>query len=188
MITSRLTPSSRHRGLTLLELMVASGIMLTMSLVMLTLLMQNQRSSRKAMGHSETSAQVAIVQDKLSSELRGCRVFGVSESGALQYWRCQMVDGIPQLDPQGRPNWLPGSPADPALAELSVQQGFLWRTFQGQRQVVAPVGPDGRVQFDWSPASNILTLEGNLGERHAYAADRNNIQAFRFQLCLSNME
>lgn len=180
--------STTTRGLTLIEVLVTSAILSGMSLVLMSLLTQNQRSSQKAIHHSDTSAQVTLVQEKLRLEMRGSRVIGLSPRGALQYWRCQLQAGLPQLDSQGRPNWLPGSPADPEVAELAVEKGYLRRSFQGQLQAIAPVGPDGALEFHWNAGTNILTVSGNVGMQDPFDKLRDNLQPFCFQVCLSNLE
>ena len=181
-------PSTTTKGTTLIELTVACTIFLGMTTVLFALLMQNRRSSQKVSGHTDTSAQMMLVFEKVRNEMRGGRIVGLSAQGALRYWRCRMVDGIPQLTAMGQPDWLPGVPADPDVAELSVQNGVLVRQFQGIRQVLAPVGKDGQLQFTWNPGVHTLALTGAVGDKDASDTVRNNYQTFIYDVYLTNRE
>lgn len=180
--------TTRRRGTTLIELSVACTLFLGMTTVIFALLLQNRHASQKVSGHTDTSAEAMLVFEKVRNEMRCGRIVGLSPQGALLYWRCRTLDGVPQLNAQGKPDWLPGAPADPDVAELYVDHGILWRNFEGIKQHLAPVGKDGQLQFTWSPSAHTLTLAGGVGEKNAYDAVRNNYQSFIYQVHLMNRE
>ena len=181
-ITTRQRPAA---GTSLIEVLVACTIFLGMSTVLLSLLTQNTRASQKISNHSDTSSQMMMVYEKVRSELRHGRIIGAA-GGSLQYWICRVVSGTPQLTGQGSPDWLPGLPANPDVAAMSVRQGALWRDFEGQAQLLAQIGPDGTVNFTWDGATHKLELSGAVGQKDAYEAVRNNYQTFSFEIFMSN--
>ena len=183
-----LSTTTKRRGTTLIELSVACTLFLGMTTVLFALLLQNRQASQKVSNHSDTSAAAMLVFEKVRSEMRAGRIVGLSPQGALLYWRCRTIDGVPQLNAQGKPDWLPGAPADPDVAELYVDHGILWRNFEGLKQHLAPVGKDGQLQFTWNPSTHTLTLAGAVGEKDAYSAVRNNYQSFIYQVYLMNRE
>ena len=180
--------TTKRRGTTLVALSVASALFLGMTTVLFALLLQNRRTSEKVSNHSDTSSQAMLVFEKVRSETRAGRIIGLSPQGGLLYWRCRTADGVPQMDARGKPDWLPGAPADPDVAELSVRRGILWRDFQGIKQHLAPVGRDGQLRFSWNPSTHTLTLAGGVGEKDAHDAVRNNYQSFVYQVYLMNRE
>lgn len=184
----RQSTTTKSRGTTLIELMVACSIFLGMVSVLFALLLQNRRASQKASSHTDLTAQMMLVFEKVRNEMRGGRIIGLNAQGELLYWRCNMVDGVPQLTAQGKPDWLPGAPADPAVAELGVQNGILVREFQGIRQPLAPMGKDGHLQFTWNPGVNTLGLQGGVGQKDAHDTVRNNYSTFVYEVYLTNRE
>lgn len=182
------TTTRRQRGTTLIEMTVACTIFLAMTTVLFALLLQNRRASQKVSSHTDTSAQMMLVFERVRAEMRTGRIIGLSNTGALRYWRCRMVNGVPVLTATGKPDWMPGAPLDPDVAELSVQNGFLVRQFQGIRQTLAPVGKDGQLQFTWNAGINTLGLNGAVGQKDAYDPVRNNYQTFVYDIYLTNRE
>jgi hypothetical protein len=168
---------------------VACTIFLAMTTVLFALLLQNRRSSQKVSAHTDVSAQMMLVFEKVRNEMRTGRIIGLSAQGALRYWRCRVSsEGVPILTAVGKPDWLPGVPADPDVAELSVQKGVLVRQFQGVRQPLAPVGKDGTLQFTWNPGIHTLSLSGAVGQKDAQDMLRNNYQTFVYDVYLTNRE
>lgn len=181
--------TTRRRGLSLLEVTVACSMFLAMVTVLFGLLSQNRSASTKAIGHSDSTSEAMLVVEKVRAEMRGSRVVGVGPNGSLLYWRTRLQNGLPQLDGHGRIDWLPGEPADPDVAQLSVStNGFLQRHFQGTRQNLVGLGRDGNLQFVWNAALSNLTLVGELGSKDPEHPERNNIQPFIYQLYLCNAE
>ena len=181
--------TKRRQGLSLLEMSVACSMFLAMVLVMLGLLSQNRRVSQKAMGHTDATTESMLLVEKVRLEMRNSRVIGTDGTARLLYWRARLQNGLPQLDPQGHVDWLPGWPADPDLAQLVVTaQGNLQRTFQGTRQTLCSLGASGRLDFLYNASFSNLTLVGEVGNKDLFDPVRNNIQPFVYQIYLGNSE
>lgn len=181
--------SRRSWGTTLLEVTVACTLFLGMTSVLLTLLVQNQKTSAKTANHSDTTAELMLLFEKIRREIRSGRVVGVDPQGALLYWRWKAdTNGVPLLTAQGTPDWMPGAPADPSVAILGVSDGFLRRNFEGTSQHLAPVGKDGHLTFSWNQGSNTLLLTGGVGQKDPQHAHLNNYRPFIYNIYLSNRE
>lgn len=164
-------------------------IFLGMMGVVFTLLRQNQRASEKVLSRSDATDEALLVFEKVRAEMRNLRVIGVDSSGRLEFWVLRRDSaGAPQLTPQGLADWLPGEPANPDVGWMYPSQGVLWKSFQGQVQPVAPLGPDGQVTFEWLPGLRTLTLSGQVGRRDDYEATRNSLQKFHYVVYLTNNE
>lgn len=180
--------TTTRRGLSLIEVVVASAIFLGMTSVIFALFHQNQRASEKVFSNTDAGAQSLLVFEKVRSELRNARVVGVDSGGRLQYWVLRRVNGVPQVNSSGLADWLPGQPANPAVALLFSQDGLLWRSFQGQRQPLAPLGDDGSVQFLWNAGLHLVTVSGQVGQTDPHDSTRASLRSFNYTLHLSNNE
>lgn len=174
--------STTTKGTTLVEVSITSTIFLGMTTVLLALLLQNQRSGDKVMLHTDVTTEMTLVFEKIRNEVRQSRVFGTDSAGALKYWKLRTVNGIPKLDADGAPDWLPGAPAAPDVALLRAENHKLVRTFQGQRQVLAQLGKDTSLTFAWNAGDHTLTLSGELGQKDQYSGSRNNVQVFKYNM------
>lgn len=181
-------PSTTTRGSTLVEVLVASTLFVGMAAIMALLMRQNQLASQKVIGKSDTTAAMLMVFERIRTELRGARVVGVNATGGLEYWISRKVDGVVQLTPNGFPDWIPGAPADPDVALLQVDNGILVRDFQGDRQPLVPVGPDGAIVFVWDMGNHTLMVAGAVGEKHGYRVEKNNYETFRYYIQVGNNE
>lgn len=186
MTTSRV---KRGRGTTLLELTVASTLFLGMATVLLALLLQNQRSAQKVSGHNDATAQLMLLFERVRAELRVARIVSVDPGGSrLKYWLARTLNGVPVLSAAGRPDWVPGAPADPDVAEMYVQGEALRRDYQGKTKTLARVGKDGQVKFTWNAPIRTLTLSGQVGQLDGHDTVRNNRASFSYDIYLSNNE
>ncbi len=177
-----------RKGSTLVEVLVASTLFVAMAAVMALLMRQNQMASQKIIGQSDTTAAMMMVFERIRSELRGARVVGVNAAGGLEYWISRKVDGVVQITPEGLPDWIPGAPADPDVALIQVDNGILVRDFQGDRQPLVNMGPDGAIVFVWDVGHHTLMIVGAVGEKHDYRVEKNNYQSFRYYLQVGNNE
>lgn len=177
-----------RRGFSIPELLVSMVVFMGMMVVILTLLHQNRRAAQKVDSHTDSTAQAMLVFEKVRNEVHKGRVVGI-DNGTLEYWISRKsTAGVPMANSDGRVDWLPGEPANPDVARLYAQEGVLWRDFQGVRQPLAPLGPDGDVQFEWNPGFHMLTVIGQVGQTDAYEATRQSLHKFRYQMNLTNNE
>lgn len=169
--------------------MVASSIFLGMGLVLLMLLVQNHKASAKNVGHSDATTSLMLFFEKIHNEIRYGRVIGVDKEVRLNYWRAKLVNDVPALTSGGTPDWLPGAPADPAVAVLYVNsQGRLWRDFQGKGQPLAYMGKNASLKFEWNAPACTLSLKGTVGEADASRKEYDNVAEFNYSIHLSNHE
>ena len=181
--------STTTSGTTLIELSVVATIFLGITTVLVTLMLQNQRASTKVSNHTDTTAQLLLVFEKIRNEVRHSRIIGTdTATSGLKYWVYKAVNGIPQVTAAGSPDWLPGYPANPDVALLysKPSKDALWRDFQGKGQRLAPMGLDGNLKFVWDAGNHTLTLIGGVGQKDAFDATRHNYQAFNYNVYLSN--
>ena len=75
------TTTRRQRGTTLIEMTVACTIFLAMTTVLFALLLQNRRSAQKVSSHTDTSAQMMLVFERVRAEMRTGRIIGLSGQG-----------------------------------------------------------------------------------------------------------
>ncbi|MCA9794389.1 MAG: hypothetical protein KC910_21425 [Candidatus Eremiobacteraeota bacterium] len=167
-------------------MLVASTLFLGMATVMALLMRQNQMASQKAVGHTDVTGQMMMVFERIRGEMRAARVIGVNPSGGLEYWVARRDNGIPQFSPDGFPDWLPGAPADPDVALMHIVNGTLVRDFQGNRQPLARVGPDGAILFAWDQGNQTLMVVGAVGEKNSHRVQDNNYQSFRYFIHTGN--
>lgn len=171
---------------------MAISIFMGMALLLAQLLVQNQRASEKISAQSDLTATLMLVFEKVRNELKHSRVVGTDpDNGGLRYWLVARDSrGLPKLTAAGFPDWLPGSPADPAEALLYLQAntGTIWKQFQGASQPLVPLGEDAELQFAWNPSTQTVVLAGVLGKGNAHDAVKDNRQAFAYQICMSNNE
>ncbi|MFN8612952.1 MAG: hypothetical protein U0931_35765 [Vulcanimicrobiota bacterium] len=157
--------------------------------ILMGLVAQNRKASEKTIGHSGSTSAATLLLQKLRLELRQSRLVGVRDGRTLLYWRARMVNGLPQLDPTGRVEWLPGAPSEPEVAELSVDlRGFLRRKTSEGTQVLSNLGRQGSLHYFWNPGLATLNLDGVVGEGDGRDRQRDNLHPFHYQICLSNLE
>lgn len=161
-LRSTITDRGRRRGFTLLEVSVASSLFLMMSAVLFALFQQTQKATNVAIDSTDTTSKMLLVFEKVRNETRGVRIIGPATDGKLEYWKVKTVNGIPQLNALGRPNYEPGYPQVPDSAFLYLRDGKLLYDFQGKSQILARVGSQSTLSFDWSAATHILTLGGRI--------------------------
>ena len=163
-----------------------------MSLLLATLLLQNQRAAHKISEQSDVTATLMLVFEKVRNELKHSRVVGIDpDNGGLRYWVvARAPNGLPLLNANGLPNWLPGPPAAPdvGVLYLDADTGMLWKEFQGAAQPLVPLGPAAELQFVWNPSNNSVVLSGVIGQRNVHDATRDNKMPFAYQICMSNNE
>jgi type II secretory pathway pseudopilin PulG len=180
---------TRLSGLTLLEMLIATTIFMGLNGAVLALLHYNQKASEKATANADAGTQVLVLFEKLRLELRTGRIVECSED-TLGYWIYQRDTGLPVFGVPHRLAFLPGGGAPPDLAELTAvgMNGNLTRRFQGREEPLARVGQDGEVRFLWTPALQMLRVEGSVGERGRTQASRETLKEFRFTVPLNNIE
>lgn len=176
-----------NRGLTLLETLVASALLVGLTLLMVLLLRQNHQARAKLETHTEASQMALISVEKIRMEMRRARVIATSVAfERLYYWVARVSGNSFVLTPIGQPDWLPGFPAAPEQAEMYVDRQTLWRDFAGQHQRLATVGKDGRVQFLYDPAAHSLRVYLTVGEARLGDAARSNRLDINFLVHLAN--
>lgn len=72
-----------RRGMTLVEMLAASVVLILLGLMLHTGLLMAQRSSRTLTGEAENQLLLSTLSDLLSNELRYARDVAVDDSGAL---------------------------------------------------------------------------------------------------------
>lgn len=123
-----------------------------------------------------------LVFEKIRNETRGVRILGISNS-RLEYWKVLSLNGVPQLNPLGRPNYMPGYPQVPASAFLYLEDGKLKSDFQQNTRVLARAGKQSVLNFLWNAATHTLTLAGRI-ESDGKAQGEN----FVYKVYVSNNE
>lgn len=149
-------------GFTLFEVAIASSLFLTMSVVLFALFQQTQRATNVAVESTDTTSKILLVFEKIRNETRGVRIIGSTNDEKLEYWKVRTVDGIPQLNALGRPDYEPGFPNAPDSAFLYLSGGKLMSDFQGSSRVLTRVGDRSVLVLSWNAASHDLTIAGRI--------------------------
>lgn len=188
---SRPPSTITERGTSLIEVLVSSGIFISMSMVMFMLVLQNQRASTKATNQNDSTATLMLVFEKVRNEIRHARVIGADPvTKGLRYWLCRTnASGMPVLTPEGLPDWLPGAPAEPSVCHLyKTSSDLLWREYQGGGQPLAPMGKDAQLRFTWRPENRTVSMVGSIGSKDPYDGSRSNFMPFAYEIYLQNNE
>ena len=181
--------STTTSGLTLIELIVSMGIFAGIMALSLLLLNQNQRAAEKSIAQADASATVLILFEKIRAEMRTGRIIGNDPPEILDYWIHQRnADGTPIFGGPHGLAYLPGPSSDPDVARLSVDEGRLVRDFQGEQKILAGVGKDGLIQFEWSPGNHLLYVNGQVNDPFEEPRANPQPRPFRFVVSLNNIE
>lgn len=175
-------------GLSLPELLVSMAVFMGMSLVMMGLLFQNQRASEKIVAQSDSSTLSLVLFEKVRQEIRTGRVVGNPDTSVLEYWIYKQAGGLPEFGSPHRLVFLPSAGVDPDVARLTVESERLVKNFQGRTSILSDVGPDGQVEFQWIPGSQLVRLYGQVGERNPQHVSKASVRKFQFILSLNNVE
>jgi Prokaryotic N-terminal methylation motif len=183
MLCQRPSMTIRQCGFTLIEVAIASTLFLMMSIVLFSLFQQTQKATGVAIESTDITSKMLLVFEKIQNETKGVRILGPTTDDKLEYWKVRTVDGIPQLTPLGRPDYLPGSPQVPDSAFLYLSGGKLMSDFQGTSRLLTRVGDGSILKYGWSASTHTLTLAGRI-ESDGKAQGEN----FVYKLYVSNNE
>ena len=137
-----------ERGLTLAEVLVASGVMLLLMVATLSIYFQARAAQQKTDVHSDAFRTVALAHEKITEALRGSRVLqpsydpqNLAPTTVLQLQPPQLTDDdLPQVNADG-------SLVRSSANELLVSEGKLTRRQGTTEQVVLALGAGGQVEF-----------------------------------------
>lgn len=179
--------TTERRALSLAETLVAGALLVGLTGLLVLLLRQNSLARAKIETHTDASQMALISVEKIRMEMRRAKVIKTSPSGdRLTYWVAQVVNGNWALTPIGQPEWVPGFPAAPDLAEMYISRQTLWRDFQGQHQRLSQVGKDGLIKFQYDSAQHSLRVVLTVGEALATDMARSNRLNLNFLIHLAN--
>jgi type II secretory pathway pseudopilin PulG len=176
------------RGLTLVEMLVTVTLFLAISAAMAAMLHQSQRASEKTVSTSDANSMAVLLYEKLRLELRRTRVVDNPNPETLNYWIYEKENGLPKFGAPGELLFLSLSGDDPDVAELTLEDSNLVRHFQSEKTILANVGPEGEVRFDWLIGIQALVVDGQVGERNESRESLGSVKKFHFTLALSNVE
>lgn len=180
-------PSTTTDALTLIEVLVACGLTVGVTLLMVLLLRQNHMARAKIETHTDASQMALISVEKIRMEMRRAKVISTTPTfDRLFYWVARVSGNSFVLTPIGQPDWLPGFPAAPDQAQMYVSQETLWRDFGGTHQRLSSLGKDGRVQFLYDPAAHSLRIYLTVGEAKPGDVSRTNRLDINFLVHLAN--
>ena len=190
--------STTTRGLSLVEILVSSGIFLLLSTSLLALLSQNQKVSEKNIDSADSTSSLLLLVEKCRQELKSARVIGgtphstppsgvVGALESLDYWIYQRNGASPVFDTDGRLVFLPGVGSDPDVATIKLEGERLVRDFQGDKKMLVSLGRDGEIAFKWQPALKFVKVFGQL-ESPFNKTDVRQLRSFSFFVALNNVE
>lgn len=151
-----------RKGATLVETLVACAVFIGLAVLVVSIQLASKSAGRHSDLASEVYRSAMQAADRLRGEFRGARVEQIDLPGQAQitYWLPRVVDGVMQVLPTGEPDWLPGDPALPDRAVISLAPGgWLQRDFEGSVRRLADLGPSGTIWFDMPTGSRVLTCK-----------------------------
>jgi prepilin-type N-terminal cleavage/methylation domain-containing protein len=167
--------TTERRGVSLIETLVACSIFAVLTTAIVMILAQSRQAEQKLDTHSDSTQMGLVVVEKIKQEMRLSRVMG-TDGSRLDYWILRRSNGTLQLTAAGLPDYEPGAPDPPAVAQLFCSQGALFRQFQGIRQKLAAMGREGAIGFVHNPAQHTLKLHITVGEDAHDKVKSNKIQ------------
>lgn len=179
--------STGTRGLTLAEMLVTATLFLAISAAMGAMLFQTQRASEKTVATNDADSKVLLLFEKLRAELRKGRVIDNPVPEELHYWMYETENGMPKFTGPGDLEFL-STGGVPDIAEVTVENDNLVRTFQNEKSVLTSVGGEGQVSFNWLVGIQALVVEGQVGDVHDSRTSLSSVKKFHFILALSNVE
>lgn len=185
--------NSRRRStdisaLTLIEMLVTATLFLAISAAMGAMLFQSQRASEKTVATNDADSKALLLFEKLRLELRRGRVIDNPVPEKLHYWVYETENGMPKFSGPGDLVFLSTSGTGPDVAEVTVENRNLVRTFQGDKTILTAVGEEGQVTFSWLVGIQALVVDGQVGDTHQSRTSLSSVKKFHFILALSNVE
>ncbi len=161
-----------RRGATLVETLVACAVFIGLTVLVVSIQIAGKSAGRRSDLGSEVYRSAMQAADRLRGEFRGARVeqIDLPSQASITYWLPRVVSGVMQVLPTGEPDWLPGDPAPPDRAVISLAaDGWLQRDFEGSVRRLANLGSTGTIWFDLPTGSRVLTCKV-----HAHRVDPND--------------
>ena len=149
-----------RRGLSLPEVLVATGILFMLFVATLSIFIQARAAQQKSDVHNDAFRTVALAHEKVHELLRGFRVLQPAYDPTTPAVESVLVLELPQLSPQGQP-LVDTSGAvlrDPVPSEIRVMDGRLLRHRGDTDWVLVRLGQNGRVEFE-RPANDLLKVK-----------------------------
>lgn len=156
---------AEQRAVTVLELIVTMAIFCALLTAVVLIELGMRRSSPQEDAHSQAFRAVMTSLELIRSEVEGAYVQPQSTS-ALIYYPALVADARVPLGPSGV------AEAQPEARLQKEADGTLVRLQEGQRRVVAHLGPTGEFSFGF-PKPNLLQihLKAEPSKLGSYASD-----------------
>ncbi len=137
----------RSRGLSLPEVLVATGVFVTLAFVMLLIYQVSLRARSKEDVHASTYRAAMLALQHIQTQLRGAQLLEPSDLTApgvptAKFLYPQLEDGSLKVGPSGEATW-----GDTAFFEMQGPNLVLRNETQNTVRVLAQLGPTGGVAF-----------------------------------------